>query len=179
MIKKVLVAIGGFVAITVATILILAAAKPDTFRLARSIEVKAPPAKIAPLIADFHQWPQWSPYEKMVPMERSYGGAPSGQGAIYTWNGDAKVGSGRMEIVEAAPTRISIKLDFSKPFEAHNMAEFTLDPKGDTTNLTWAMSGPLTYFFKIVHTVFSMDDMVGKDFEAGLASLKALAEQQP
>jgi hypothetical protein len=179
MIKKVLVAIGGIVAIAIAAVLILAAGKPDTFRLARSVEVKAAPAKIALFIADFHKWPQWSPYEKMGPMERTYGGAPSGQGATYAWNGDDKVGAGRMEIVEAAPTRIAIKLDFSKPFEAHNMAEFMLDPKGDATNLTWAMSGPLTYFFKIVHTVFSMDDMVGKDFEAGLASLKALAEQQP
>lgn len=177
MIKMILVAIAGLIVIATGLVLVVAATKPDTFRLARSIEVKAPPEKIAPFIEDFRQWPLWSPYEKMGPMERSFSGADRGKGAKYAWDGEKKAGSGSMEIVEATPARIAIELTFTKPFEAENLAEFTMAPKGDVTVLTWAMSGSLTYMFKIVHTVFSMDNMIGKDFDAGLASLKTLAEQ--
>lgn len=176
MIKLICSALAGLIVITLGLVLIVAATKPDTFRLARSIEVKASPEKIAPFIEDFRRWPLWSPFEKMGPMERSFSGAERGPGARYAWEGE-QAGSGRMEIVEVTPMRIVIDLRFTKPFEANNTAEFTLEPTGDVTLLTWAMSGPLTYLFKIVHTVFSMDTMVGKDFEAGLASLKTLAEQ--
>jgi hypothetical protein len=177
MVKTVLLVIAAVVILAIAVILVVAATKPDTFRLARSIEVKAPPEKIAPFIEDFRKWSEWSPYEKMGPMERTFSGAERGKGAQYAWEGEKKVGSGSMEIIEVTPTRIVISLDFIKPFEAHNLAEFTMEPKGDDTVLTWTMSGPLTYFFKIVHTVFSMDNMVGKDFEVGLVNLKKLAEQ--
>lgn len=177
MIKIICSAIAGLIVVTLGLILIVAATKPDAFRLARSIEVKAPPEKITPFIENFRQWPLWSPFEKMGPMERSFSGAERGIGARYAWIGEQQAGSGSMEIVAATPTRIAIDLRFTKPFEANNTAEFTLEPKGGVTVLTWAMSGPLTYLFKIVHTVFSMDNMVGRDFEAGLASLKTLAEQ--
>ncbi|PYK95065.1 MAG: polyketide cyclase, partial [Verrucomicrobia bacterium] len=73
--------------------------------------------------------------------------------------------------------KITIKLDFIKPFEAHNIALFTLEPKGDSTNVTWAMHGPTPYIAKVIHVFFDMDSMVGKDFETGLANLKAIAEK--
>ncbi len=177
LIKLICLAIAGLMVVTIGLVLVVAATKPDTFRLARSITVNAPPEKIAPFIEDFRQWALWSPFEKMGPMERSFSGADRGVGAHYAWVGDAKVGAGSMDIVAVTPTRIAIDLKFTKPFETNNLAEFTLDPNGGVTVLTWAMSGPLTYLFKVVHTVFSMDNMVGPDFEAGLASLKTLAEQ--
>jgi hypothetical protein len=177
MIKLLCFAILGLILATTGLVLILAANEPDTFRLARSIDVNAPPEKITPFVKDFRQWPLWSPYEKMGPMERSFSGAETGKGAQYAWTGEAKAGSGSMEIVAEDATRIVIDLRFTKPFEANNQAEFILEPKGASTTLTWAMSGPLTYFFKVVHTIFSMDNMVGKDFEEGLANLKALAEE--
>jgi hypothetical protein len=82
-----------------------------------------------------------------------------------------------MEIVEAAaPSKVALKLDFVKPFEAHNAVEFTLVPKGDETEVTWAMNGPVPFMAKVIHVIIDMDRMVGRDFEAGLADLKALAE---
>src|SRR5258707_9168251 len=100
-------------AIAVAIVLILAATKPDTFRVQRATTVKAPPEKIFPLINDFHQWGTWSPYENKDPaMKRSYSGAASGKGAVYAWDGNKNVGSGRMEILDtSAPSKIVIKLD--------------------------------------------------------------------
>jgi hypothetical protein len=177
MIKRILAVIGGLVVLAVATVLIVAAGKPDTFRVARSIDVKAPPEKIYPYVADFHKWVDWSPFENMGAMTRSYDGAPFGVGAKYAWIGEDP-GAGSMEIVQATlPTHIGLKLDFTKPFEAHNMVDFTFAPKGDVTTVTWDMHGPLPYVFKVVHVVLDMDNAVGKEFDKGLASLKTLAEK--
>jgi uncharacterized protein YndB with AHSA1/START domain len=166
-------------AIAIAIVLILAATKPDTFQVQRSATIKAPPEKIYPLIYDFNQWKGWSPWENRDPaMKRTYSGAAAGEGAVYAWDGNKNVGSGRMEILDAsAPSKIVIKLDFLKPFEAHNTAEFTMLPQGDATNLTWLMHGPASFISKLMHLFMNIDRMVGKDFEAGLANLKRLTEK--
>ena len=166
-------------AIAIAVVLILAATKPDTFSVQRAAIVSAPPEKIFPLIHDFRQWGAWSPYEHKDPaMKRTYSGAVRGSGAVYAWEGDKNVGTGRMEILEAsAPSKILIKLDFFTPFEAHNTAEFTMLPQDDATRVTWRMHGPASFMARIMHVFINIDKMVGKDFEAGLANLKRLAEK--
>jgi uncharacterized protein YndB with AHSA1/START domain len=167
------------VVVLLGALLAFAATKPDTFRVQRSASIKAPPEKIFPLINDLRSWDAWSPWEKLDPaMKRTHSGAASGKGAVYEWAGNGEVGAGRMEIVEASsPSAVRIKLDFHKPLEAHNFAEFTLEPKGDATNVTWAMYGPSPYVSKLMSVFFSMDSMVGKSFEAGLANLKAATEK--
>jgi uncharacterized protein YndB with AHSA1/START domain len=166
-------------AIAIAIVLILAATKPDSFAVERAAIVDAPPERIFPLISDFRQWGSWSPYEHKDPaMKRTFSGAARGNGAVYAWEGDKNVGSGRMEILEAAaPSKIVIKLDFYSPFEAHNTAEFTMLPQGDETRLTWRMHGPAPFMARIMHVFINIDKMVGKDFEIGLANLKRLAEK--
>ena len=165
-------------AIAIAIVLILAAAKPDTFSVQRGVAMKAPPERIFALINDFHQWGSWSPYENKDPaMKRSYSGPASGNGAVYGWEGNKNVGSGRMEILDvAAPSKIVIKLDFFKPFEGHNTAEFTLLPQGDVTHVNWLMHGPAPLLSRIMQVFMNLDAMIGKDFEAGLANLKHLTE---
>jgi hypothetical protein len=117
--------------------------------------------------------------KKMDPaMKRTYSGAASGKGAVYAWEGNNKVGEGRMEITDVSPpSKVTIKLDFVKPIEGHNIAEFTLEPKGESTNVTWAMYGPSAYIAKVIGVFVSMDSMIGKDFETGLANLKTVAEK--
>jgi uncharacterized protein YndB with AHSA1/START domain len=177
--RKTLAIIAVVVLVVVAGILIYASTKPDTFRVQRTASIKAPPEKIFPLINDFKAWPVWSPYEKKDPaMKRSYGAVTAGKGATYGWEGDKNVGQGSMEILEAAPpSKVVIKLDFLKPFEAHNTGEFILEPKGDTTSVTWAIYGPAPYMSKVISTFVDMDKMIGKDFEQGLASLKTAVEK--
>jgi uncharacterized protein YndB with AHSA1/START domain len=162
----------------IAAILIYAATRPDQFKVQRTVAIHAPAEKIFPLIEAFDAWPSWSPYEKRDPaMKRTRSGPASGPGAVYEWEGNNKVGKGRMEIVETRPpSHITIKLDFDRPFEAHNTAEFTLEPQPDATIVTWTMHGPSPYMAKLMGLVFDMDRMVGKDFEEGLANLKSLAE---
>jgi uncharacterized protein YndB with AHSA1/START domain len=167
------------VAVIVAAVLILAAMRPDTFKVQREATIQAPPEKVYALISDFKAWPAWSPWEKKDPrMKRTFGAVTTGEKATYAWQGNKEVGEGRMEIAEAAPpSRVKIKLDFIKPFETHNVVDFTLQPKGKGTSVTWSMEGPTPFLFKIVHLFMDMDRMVGKDFEAGLANLKAAAEK--
>lgn len=166
------------IVLLIAGVLIFASTKPDDFRVERSITIKAPPEKIAANVNDFHLWGAWSPWEKLdSAMKRSFSGAPSGQGAVYAWEGTGQVGAGRMEIMTVAPEKTSIKLDFIKPFEGHNTAEYSFVPQGDSTQVTWAMYGPAPFISKVMGVFFSMDKMIGKDFEAGLANLKAVAEK--
>lgn len=172
-------AIGFLVLLAVAGVLVVAGMQPDSFSVRRAASIKAPPEKIFPLISDFSRWSAWSPYERKDPaMKRSFSGPAAGKGAVYAWEGNKDVGQGRMEIAEAAaPSRVSLKLDFVKPFEAHNRVDFTLQPKGDATEVTWAMQGPMPFISKVICLFIDMDRMVGQDFEAGLANLKSIAER--
>ena len=178
-----LLKIGGVVIalliVGVAAVLVAAATKPDKFRVQRTADVNAPADKIFPLINDFRSFGSWSPYEVRDPeMKRIYSGAPSGKGAVYAWDGNKNVGAGRMEILDSAsPSRIAIKLDFTRPFEAHNVVAFTLVPHGGSTTVTWAMEGPSPFMAKVMQVFFDMDRMVGGDFESGLGRLKLLAEK--
>lgn len=163
----------------IGALLVLASLQPDEFGVKRSIAIKAPPAKVFSLIDDFHQWSAWSPWEKLDPaMSRTFSGSASGQGAAYAWKGNSDVGEGRMEIIQSTPpSKLSIKLDFISPYEGHNTAEFTLAAQGDMTTVTWHMFGPMPFPSKLMSVFVSMDSLIGKDFEAGLANLKAVAEK--
>jgi hypothetical protein len=171
--------IAGIAGLVIAVVLILAASKPDVFRMQRSVMVNADPSRIFPHINDFHNWAAWTPFDKLDPgMQKICSGADRGKGAIYEWSGNAKAGQGRMEITESTePTKIVVDLAFRKPFKANNTAEFTMVPKGAMTELTWAMYGNMRFLMKIFHVFMNMDKMVGKDFEEGLVNLKSLAEK--
>jgi uncharacterized protein YndB with AHSA1/START domain len=176
---KALATIGIVLALAIAALLVYAATRPDTFRVERSTTIKAPADKIFPLINDFRRWQAWSPWENIDPaLKRSYSGPESGKGAAYAWEGNNEVGHGRMEIDEATPpSKIVIRLHFLKPFETRNIAEYTLSPRGDGTQVTWAMHGPSPFVAKVLGIFCSMDAMVGGKFEEGLAKLKAVAEK--
>lgn len=176
---EVILIIAIVLAVAIAVILILAATKPNEFRIQRSATINAPAEKIFAVLSDFHQWTHWSPWEHRDPnLKRTFDGAERGKGAIYGWEGNKNVGSGRMEILEAnAPSKLRIKLDFFTPFEAHNSAEFTLLPQGNVTNVHWLMRGPAPFLSKLMQVFMNFDKMIGKDFETGLASLKAHTEK--
>lgn len=174
MIRVVLVA----VALALAVVLVVAARRPDTFRIERSVAIAAPPERIFPLIADLRAFATWSPFEKKDPaMKRAYSGPPSGPGATYDFDGNGQVGKGRVQVTGAEPPRrVTMQLDMHSPMEAHNVVEFTLAPSAGGTTVTWAMHGPSSFLPKLLGLFMDMEGMVGRDFEAGLAELKAAAE---
>jgi uncharacterized protein YndB with AHSA1/START domain len=169
----------AIIVVAILGVLGYAAISPDHFRIERTASIAAPPEKVFPLVNDFQQWPAWSPWEKIDPaLKRSYSGPQAGVGAVYAWQGNNEVGTGRMEITGSEPaSKVEIKLDFQMPFEAHNTAEFTLSPENGGTRVTWAMYGPSPYTHRLMQVFFDMDDLVGSRFEQGLANLKAAAEQ--
>jgi Polyketide cyclase / dehydrase and lipid transport len=177
---KLLAIVLGVVVLGLAGIAAYAAAtQPDTFRVTRSLEMSAPAEKIYSILSDFRRSPEWSPYEKLDPdMKRTLSGAATGKGAVYAWDGDSNAGAGRMEIAEATPAQsITLKLDFIRPFEASNTVEYKLQPKGNSTQVSWDMHGPMPFISKVMCVFVDLDKMVGKDFETGLANLKTLAEK--
>jgi uncharacterized protein YndB with AHSA1/START domain len=148
------------------------------FEVVREATIAAPPPAVFPLIADFHRWREWSPWEDIDPdMQRTFSGAASGVGAVYEWSGNRKAGRGRMEITHAdAPNRVQIALQFLKPFTSSNTTTFDLHEAGQGTLVTWRMVGPKTFMTRLMGIFTSMDKMVGPDFEKGLARLTQAAE---
>ena len=175
MLKNIVIA----VVVVIIGLLVFAATRPDSFSVQRTTSIHAPADKVFALVNDFHRWGEWSPWEKLDPeMKRTFSGPTAGPGTVYEWTGNSKVGAGRMEILSATPaSKVDIKLDFIKPFEGHNVAEFTLTPQGENTQVVWVMHGPAPFVTKLMGVFVSMDSMIGKDFEAGLANMKSAAEK--
>lgn len=167
------------IGLALAALLIYAATRPDQFRIERSLRIAAPPERIFPLINDLHGFNTWNPFARKDPnLQDSYDGPANGPGARYAWQGNKNVGRGSMEILNAtASSQVAMRLDFTEPFEAHNLVDFTLTPEGGATTVTWAMHGPAPFISKLMGIFFPMERMVGPDFEAGLATLKTLAEK--
>jgi carbon monoxide dehydrogenase subunit G len=165
------------VVLLIAAVLAFAATKPKTFHLRRSITIKSTPDKVFALVNDLRKWDEWS--EDNDPnIQRTFGGAVAGEGAVSEWHGSGKIGTGRMLITESIPDqKISITVDFVKPFAAHNVNVFTLEPAGDTTNVTWDFTGAYVYVLKVMTVFVSMDRIMGKHFESGLENLKRVAER--
>ena len=175
---KLVAVVAVLLIIIVAALAIFVATRPKSFRFERRTRIKAPPPAVFALIQDFHNWRRWSPWEDLDPaLKRDYGGAARGVGAVYGWEGNNKAGTGRMEItLAAAPSQVVVDLQFIKPFKARNTAEFTITPTEDGSEVVWAMYGPNSTVGKIMSLFMSMDAMLGKSFDEGLARMKAAAE---
>lgn len=174
MLKK----IGIGVAVLIGGFIVLVATRPAVYTVERSATISAPADVIYGEVADFHQWSEWSPWEKLdLTMKKTYDGAPAGQGAIYSWVGNDQVGEGRMTILGAKLSeQIEIKLEFIKPFEATSQTLFTFKPAGDATQVTWTMNGNNNFMSKAYGLFVNLDAAIGSDFERGLAALKTVAE---
>jgi len=172
--KLVLIAIIALLALFIGYVM----SKPNSFRIQRSIAIKAPPEKIFGYINDLQQNLLWSPWEKDPAMKRELSGPVSGVGATYAWEGNMEVGKGTLQIIRSTPLKIDMQLTMVKPMAANNLVEFTLEPKEDETIVTWSMSGPQPFLGKLMNTFINCDKMVGDTFVKGLINLKALVEKQ-
>ncbi len=160
-------------------LLAYATTRPNAFRVERNIDIKATPAKIFPYINDLRNGPEWSPWEKTDPqMKRTYNGPIAGKGAGYAWDGNKEAGKGKMTITESVQNeRVIVALHFDEPMVGDNVVEYILTPKGDLTNVRWAMGGPMPYISKVICIFMDMDKMIGGQFEKGLQNLKSVAEK--
>lgn len=161
----------------IAAVLVAAANRPDSFRVVRSATVQADAGKLHPLINDLHQFNTWNPFERKDPdIKGEYRGPAAGPGAAYHFEG-GKSGSGSLRVVDSAPQQVTMELHMLKPMEGRNRIVFTLQPRGNATEVTWAMDGPMPFVSKLITMFVDMDRMIGGDFENGLATLKQRAER--
>src|ERR1700674_2051308 len=174
MIVKVMIGLAALLS----TILVVAATKPKTFRIQRSTSIDAPPESVFVLIDDLHNWARWAPQDKEdARMKRTYNGPEHGAGAVSEWTGSGGSGKGHMLMTDSLPsTRISVQVDWVKPFVARNLNDFVLEGTGTSTKVTWTMQGPNLFVMRIMGVFVNMDRTMGKHFETGLANLKAVAE---
>jgi hypothetical protein len=174
MIKKILLVLAALVA----GICILAAFQPSTFRVERSITIAAPPAVLYPRLNDLRQLHEWSPWKEKDPAAvYEFSGPAAGVGAAQSWSGNSDVGAGKQTIVESRPNElVRLKLEFYQPMEGLCDATFTLQPNGQQTVVTWAMSGENNFIGKIFCLFMNQDKMIGPEFEKGLATLKRTSE---
>lgn len=178
MFKKAMLGALAVLVLVVAAFCIFVAIQPDDFRVTRSTTINSPPERIFEQINDFHKWEAWSPWAKLDPgMKTTYSGPASGVGSAYVWAGDDRVGEGKMTIAASHPSEhVAIDLEFIKPFAAKNVIDLTIKQSGDSSEVTWSMSGKNNFFAKAFNVVMNMDKLVGPDFEKGLAQLKSVAE---
>jgi hypothetical protein len=178
---NILLAVAAIGAAIVCGFLIVVALQPSNFRITRSAKMAAPPAAVFAQVNDYHNWEAWSPWAKMDPDAKgTFEGPSSGIGSTFIWSGNDKVGQGRQTIIQSRENElIEIKLEFEKPFQATNTAEFTFQPEGDQTLVTWSMFGKNNFMGKAVGLIMNCDKMVGSEFEKGLASMKAIVEAKP
>lgn len=148
-----------------------------TFSVKRSVDVNASAEKVYALVAEPRRWKEWSVWNRRDPaMQITYSGPPSGVGAAWAWKSGSE-GDGSMTFTAAEPGRRIVYDLYFPDFGTTSTGELSFAPEGAGTRVTWTMNGdmggnPLYRWFAL-----AMDSMVGKDFEAGLANLKALAEK--
>lgn len=164
------------VGIVVLAILAAGLLLPSRFQVQRSIEIDAPARKIYDYVVEPKQWAKWSVWTRRDPaMKITYSGPPFGMGAKWSWQSKSE-GNGSMEFTRVEPER-AVEYALSFPdFGMRSTGALRLEPAGARTRLTWSNAGdvgpnPLKHYLAAM-----MDRMVGPDFEAGLANLKALCE---
>ena len=147
-----------------------------TYTVERERTIAAPADAVRAQIVDFHRWRSWSPWEDVDPqLHRAYSGPDEGEGARYSWSGNRKAGAGSMEITKVSDERIDVDLEFTKPFASKNVTSFLLEPQGESTRVTWRMTGPRPLVMRLMGPLIDMDKLVGKDFDKGLARLDEAA----
>lgn len=173
MIKKILISVVGVVAAIIAVVLIVAATRPAEYRVERSATLSASPMALFENVNDHHKFAVWNPFLKLDPnVKNTYSGPDSGVGAVCSWDGNNNIGAGSSTIVESKPGElVRCRMDWKRPMEGVAMVDFTFEPEGDKTVVTWAMYGTNNFMGKVVSVFMDCDKMCGPQFEQGLADL--------
>jgi len=168
-----------FVLVVIVTLLVIAATKPNSFQVDRSITIHASPERVFSLIDDLHSWEAWSgDNEGDGRAQKIFSGPASGTGAMAEWHGSGRTGAAKMIITESVvPSKVSVKVDWIKPFEAHNLNEFTIHAQGSETKVVWNIQASNLYAMKVNGIFVKIESAFGKHMESGLNNLKRVAEK--
>jgi hypothetical protein len=176
MFRKLALALFLLITAAVVAILAIASTRPPLYHVERSTTTHASPQVVYTIVNDMNRFHEWSPWQKLDPnMHTSMAGSGIGVGSTYAWTGE-----GRMSITEVVPgEQVRMKLEFLKPFASVCDVHFKIAPEGDGSRVTWAMDGTNNFVAKVMSMFVSMDAMIGKQFDSGLANLARVSEAAP
>ena len=178
MIKKILAGLG----ILLAVFVIIASLKPEDYLIKRDVTINAKPEVIYPFLVSAKNADSWMPWKEIdSQVQITYSGPAEGVGSISSWESPGQMGTGKAEVVGAIPSQlVKTKITYTKPMEMNQDSEFALTPQGESTLMTWTVSGKQPFFARLMCTLMfmNMDKYVGGMFERGLAQLKTMVETQ-
>ncbi len=177
--KNVLIGVFALLAIGVTALLGAAAMQPDVITVERSAVIDAQPQDIWIHVADYENFVAWSPWTAMDPSATREISTPSyGMGSTYAWSGNDEVGTGSMETtVYEEPTRMEQTLTFTAPWESQSTVFYELTPVDGGTQVRWGFEENPNFQMKMATLFMDMDEMLGGQYEQGLANLKVKAEE--
>lgn len=176
MLKKLLI---GFAVLAV-LLLLAGLFLPKSAHVERSIVTSASPERVFLLVNGFARFNEWSPWADLDPNAvYEFSGPVTGIGARMQWSSqDSSVGSGAQEIIGVEPGRsVTSRLDFGA--QGQSVSHIEMVPEGTGSRVTWSFDTSFEddYFGRYIGLLF--ETFIGKDYEKGLAKLKALAEASP
>lgn len=181
MIKKILFVIGGLIVLLIGTVVIMTLAAPTDYRVEREVTINKPRAEVFSYMKMLKNQNEWGPWAKKDPaMKQEFRGTDGSAGFISVWKSDKPdVGEGEQEIKKITEgERIDTELRFKTPFESKSDAYMITESVGENqTKVKWGFSGSTPRPFNAMMLFFDMDELVGKDFEEGLKTLKATLEK--
>lgn len=177
MARKILIGVAAL-CVVVGILGVVVSRQPGTFTVQRSATMAAPPPRVFALVNDLRAWEVWSPWTERDPNSKQTISTPSdGQGARVAWSGNQEVGEGTMTIVESKPyVLVDFEQVFVRPLAGKARMRFTFAAAGGGTEVTWKLEGTNDFVGKAMCMVMDMDAILGKDFEHGLAHMKAVLE---
>lgn len=167
-----------WVAAIIGILLIIGAFLPGTVRVTRSVSINAPVSKVYNVVSELKTYNSWMPWnQKDSAMKVVYSEVTSGKGAWYKWESDhPEVGQGKLSISDAIPDKlVQTSLEF-EGFDQPSAGGWELQEENGQTRVTWIMDAvmghnPLNRWMGLF-----FDQMMGPDFENGLAQLKQKIE---
>jgi effector-binding domain-containing protein len=174
---KALKIIGIVVAVLITIVVVVGLIAPKDFDIHREVVINAPQETVWKGISTFEEFNKWNPWSKLDPkMIVKEEGVDGTVGAKHSWKGNKKVGEGSMTLAKIEPYKATEYDLFFADFGSHNTGYYTMEPAGKGQKVTWGMRGHMGFPWNVMMLFMNMDKEGGKDFEEGLANLKAQSE---
>jgi uncharacterized protein YndB with AHSA1/START domain len=175
--KKVLKIIGIILLVVILFILIAGVFVSKTVHLEKEITINAPRDTVWNYVSSLQGQLKWSPWPERDPdIQASFDGQEGAVGSVYRWKGNKDVGSGNQTITKIEPGRVETHLNFIEPFSGQADAFVNLTEAGAGTKVTWGFDSRYPYPMNVMLLFINMDELIGKDYNAGLEKLKRLSE---
>ena len=180
MIKKLVLALGAVVVLFIVAVAAAVIFTPTQCKVEREVTINKPREEVFNYVKQIKAQNEWGPWFKKEPsMRQAFRGTDGEVGFVSHWKAEnPEVGEGEQEIKRIVPNeRVDTELRFIHPFESKADAYLITEAVGEgQTIVRWGFDTEMPRPMNVMLLFVSMDEMVGPDFESGLASLKTILE---